>query len=65
MHLESPAPDAVRENVRAALAEDIGSGDVTAMLVAAGTLARARIVTREHAVLCGYGSNGFAGMVRP
>ncbi|MBK6583522.1 MAG: carboxylating nicotinate-nucleotide diphosphorylase [Pseudomonadales bacterium] len=53
MHLESPAPDAVRENVRAALAEDIGSGDVTAMLVAAGTLARARIVTREHAVLCG------------
>ena len=39
--------------LRQALAEDIGSGDVTAMLVAAGTLARARIVTREHAVLCG------------
>ncbi len=53
MHLEPPAPEVVRENVRTALAEDIGSGDITAMLVAEGTVARARIITRERAVLSG------------
>lgn len=53
MHLEPPAPQAVRENVQAALAEDIGSGDITAMLVTEGTVARARIITRERAVLAG------------
>ncbi|MGE3296842.1 MAG: carboxylating nicotinate-nucleotide diphosphorylase [Porticoccaceae bacterium] len=35
------------------LAEDVGSGDITAQLIPAGTAARARIVTREDAVLCG------------
>lgn len=35
------------------LAEDIGSGDLTAQLIPAGTRARARIITREAAVLCG------------
>ena len=36
-----------------ALAEDIGSGDITAQLIPAGTRAHARILTREAAVLCG------------
>jgi hypothetical protein len=44
---------AVAENVRAALAEDIGSGDITAALVPAGTRGYARIITREAAVICG------------
>jgi nicotinate-nucleotide pyrophosphorylase (carboxylating) len=43
----------VAENVRAALAEDIGSGDITAALVPAGTRGHARIITREAAVICG------------
>ncbi len=36
-----------------ALAEDIGAGDLTAMLVAADRSARARILARESAVICG------------
>lgn len=39
--------------VRQALAEDIGSGDVTARLVAQDEIARARIIAREPAVICG------------
>ena len=53
MGIAPPDPLAVAENVRAALAEDIGSGDITASLVAANTLGRARIITREAAVVCG------------
>ena len=36
-----------------ALDEDLGSGDITAELIAADTLARATIITREVAVFCG------------
>ncbi|WP_370304914.1 carboxylating nicotinate-nucleotide diphosphorylase [Sinimarinibacterium flocculans] len=36
-----------------ALAEDAGSGDVTARLVADGTRAQARVIAREAAVICG------------
>lgn len=43
----------IERNVAAALAEDVGSGDLTAQLVPAGARARATIVSREHAVLCG------------
>jgi nicotinate-nucleotide pyrophosphorylase (carboxylating) len=39
--------------VTRALAEDIGTGDVTARLVRADQRAKARVVAREHAVLCG------------
>jgi len=48
-----PPRDAVLANVRAALAEDIGSGDITAGLIAMGTRASARVITREEGVLCG------------
>ena len=45
--------EAIRELVARALAEDVGSGDITAALIPAGTIARARVITRETAVLCG------------
>lgn len=53
MAIAPPDPLAVTENVRAALAEDIGSGDITAALVPAATRGHARIITREAAVICG------------
>ncbi|GAB3369840.1 nicotinate-nucleotide diphosphorylase [Azotobacter armeniacus] len=40
-------------NVRRALAEDIGSGDLTAQLIPEGRLARARVITREATVIAG------------
>lgn len=45
-------PDITSEVARA-LAEDIGSGDVTAALVPAAQRARATLITREPIVLCG------------
>jgi nicotinate-nucleotide pyrophosphorylase (carboxylating) len=39
--------------VSRALCEDIGSGDVTAALIPAATQARAQVLCREAAVLCG------------
>jgi nicotinate-nucleotide pyrophosphorylase (carboxylating) len=47
-----PPPDLV-EQVARALAEDVGSGDLTAALVPAGRMGRATVITREQAVLCG------------
>lgn len=43
----------VQDNVRAALAEDIGSGDITAALIPASAMATARVITREDGILCG------------
>ncbi|SEL51370.1 nicotinate-nucleotide pyrophosphorylase [carboxylating] [Atopomonas hussainii] len=43
----------IRDSVRLALAEDIGSGDITAQLIPAEVISHARIITREDAVLCG------------
>lgn len=40
-------------DVARALAEDVGTGDLTAALVDSGTSARARILARESAVICG------------
>lgn len=48
-----PAPGDIMANVRAALAEDIGSGDITARLIPAGNTASGRVITREAGVLCG------------
>ncbi len=44
---------ALRANVALALAEDIGSGDVTGQLVPADDIVQARVLVREAAVLCG------------
>ncbi|OBY88670.1 nicotinate-nucleotide diphosphorylase (carboxylating) [Pseudomonas sp. AU11447] len=43
----------IQANVRAALAEDVGSGDITAQLIPAERAASARIITRENATLAG------------
>ncbi|HVN41919.1 MAG TPA: hypothetical protein VMT50_03980, partial [Steroidobacteraceae bacterium] len=45
-------PDLPR-TVATALAEDIGSGDLTAALVPVGRAGRATVITREAAVLAG------------
>ncbi len=44
---------AFEANINAALAEDIGSGDWTAMLLPEATQVSAKVVVREEAVLCG------------
>jgi nicotinate-nucleotide pyrophosphorylase (carboxylating) len=46
-------PDDVEAVVARALEEDVGTGDVTADLVPQDALARAVVVSREPAVLCG------------
>ncbi|MEW6646323.1 MAG: carboxylating nicotinate-nucleotide diphosphorylase [Pseudomonadota bacterium] len=43
----------VREDVRRALQEDVGGGDITAALIDAERQAEATVISREHAVLCG------------
>lgn len=43
----------VRTQVQAALDEDIGSGDLTAMLVPEGQTVQATIIAREPAIVCG------------
>ncbi len=48
-----PTREQILANVRAALAEDVGSGDITAALIPADSTARARVITREDGVLCG------------
>jgi nicotinate-nucleotide pyrophosphorylase (carboxylating) len=50
--LALPPHTLIEDDVRHALAEDIGSGDLTAQLVP-DTEAHAELVTREEAVLCG------------
>ena len=43
----------IQRSVAAALAEDIGTGDLTARLIPDASEARGRVITREDAVLCG------------
>lgn len=46
------APE-IERNVSAALAEDVGSGDLTALLTSAESVAAAMVVSRDDSVLCG------------
>lgn len=48
-----PDPKLVKEQVEQALREDLGDGDRTAALIPADAVARATIVCREPAVICG------------
>lgn len=48
-----PAPHLIAAQVALALAEDIGTGDVSAELIDAETRINARLITREAGVLCG------------
>lgn len=43
----------IQDNVAVALKEDIGAADITAELVPADHQAKARVITREAAVICG------------
>lgn len=45
--------EAFENNIRTALAEDVGSGDLTGKLVPEQQIVRARVIVREQAVLCG------------
>jgi len=49
----APPPADVSAVVAAALAEDVGAGDLTADLIDPNRLARAQVVAREPATLCG------------
>ena len=46
-------PDDLQETVRRALAEDIGSGDITAALIPETAWCDATVISREEAVVCG------------
>lgn len=50
-----PSAEAVAAQVRAALEEDIGSGDVSAELIAADRRCSARLITRQAGILAGTG----------
>ncbi|TCK16427.1 carboxylating nicotinate-nucleotide diphosphorylase [Marinobacterium mangrovicola] len=43
----------IEENVRTALTEDVGAGDITAALIPASDQASGRVISREHATICG------------
>lgn len=43
----------IEENVRTALNEDVGNGDITAELIPASDRAQARVISRQEAVVCG------------
>jgi nicotinate-nucleotide pyrophosphorylase (carboxylating) len=51
--MKEPDPAYVKQTVVTALLEDVGSGDLTAQLIPADRVARASVITREDAVLCG------------
>ncbi len=53
MNDSRPDPGMLARQVRDALAEDLGSGDLTADLIPVDIDARARVIVREDAVLCG------------
>jgi nicotinate-nucleotide pyrophosphorylase (carboxylating) len=48
-----PIPADLPQQVASALAEDVGSGDLTAALIVADRAGRATVITREPAVICG------------
>ncbi len=43
----------IKDNVKHALAEDVGSGDITAQLISPDARTKASITCREYAVVCG------------
>jgi nicotinate-nucleotide pyrophosphorylase (carboxylating) len=52
-HRNDVPVESIIESVRIALAEDVGSGDLTAALVPAARRAQAMVISRQDAVLCG------------
>jgi nicotinate-nucleotide pyrophosphorylase (carboxylating) len=48
-----PVPSDLPRQVAGALAEDVGAGDLTALLIPADRAGRASVITRESAIVCG------------
>jgi nicotinate-nucleotide pyrophosphorylase (carboxylating) len=53
MRTPVPVPADLARQVAAALAEDIGSGDLTAALIPSAKTGRATVITREATLVCG------------
>jgi len=53
MTVELPPPEVVRDDVARALAEDVGTGDVSAALIPEQDQAAATLITRDAGVWCG------------
>ena len=53
IEFDYPLNEEINRNVSAALAEDVGAGDLTASLVPGERLVRATVISREAGVLCG------------
>jgi nicotinate-nucleotide pyrophosphorylase (carboxylating) len=53
MMAKLPDPELIASQVSAALAEDLGSGDLTAALIRADAQSKVQVVCREAAILCG------------
>jgi nicotinate-nucleotide pyrophosphorylase (carboxylating) len=53
MQLDDLLADAIERNVRDALAEDIGTGDITARLIPDGARGHAVVITRDAGIFCG------------
>ena len=53
MSIALPSSDYIARTVRAALDEDVGSGDLTAQLIPSDRVSKATVITREDATLCG------------
>lgn len=51
--MDRPSAEVITAQVHQALVEDLGDGDLTAALVPPQTQARALVVIRENAILCG------------
>ena len=51
--MNTPSMHQIHAHVAQALAEDIGSGDITAQLIPENEIAQARVITREDTILCG------------
>jgi len=50
---EPELKDVIRDDVMHALAEDIGTGDITAALIPESQRSKATVISRERAVICG------------
>ncbi len=46
-------PQIIRENIKTSFKEDIGTGDITALLIAADSKLDVSLICREPAILCG------------
>jgi nicotinate-nucleotide pyrophosphorylase (carboxylating) len=51
--MTAPSASYISETVRLAIAEDVADGDLTAQLVPEGQQGRAKVITRERAIVCG------------